>query len=93
MKSTLSWAFTTWLALVALQALTSKSASGRVAQALGDVDRLLERALDPTVPAIPDLRDGAKTKQRAHVTTPTTPTNPSMTSPRLPVPAGVQRPV
>jgi hypothetical protein len=48
--------FTTWLALIALQALSGSGASGRVAEAFRDVNSLIERALDPAVPAIPDLR-------------------------------------
>jgi hypothetical protein len=55
-KSTASWLFTTWLALIALQALTSASAPARVKSAFSGLDSFLERALDPTVPAIPDLR-------------------------------------
>lgn len=54
--------FTTWLALIALQALATKGASGRVGEFFADIDRLLERALDPTVPAVPDLRTTTKTK-------------------------------
>lgn len=53
---TLSWAFSAVLGLVALQALTSRQGSGRVGQMFGDVNRLVERVLDPTVPAIPDRR-------------------------------------
>ena len=56
MRSTLTWMFTTWLALIALQAMTSKSAPKRVSSAFSDVNQLVERLLDPTVPAIPDLR-------------------------------------
>jgi hypothetical protein len=55
-KSGLSWAFTTWLALIALQAVATRGGSGRIAQAFTDVDQLLTRALDPNVPAIPDRR-------------------------------------
>lgn len=58
MKSTASWLFTTWLALIALQALTTPSAPARVRSALSGADQFLKRALDPTVPAIPDLRKG-----------------------------------
>ena len=48
---------TAWLGLIALHTLADKG-SGRVGEFLGDVDRLLQRALDPTIPAIPDLRNG-----------------------------------
>lgn len=56
MGGTLSWAFGAWLALIALQALTSPSAPTRVSQALSGANAVLNRALDPNVPAIPDLR-------------------------------------
>lgn len=48
--------FATWLGLVALQALASKSAPGRIQSLAADVSGFVERALDPTVPAIPDRR-------------------------------------
>lgn len=51
---------TAWLGLIALQAVVSKGGSGRISELMGDVDRLLQRALDPTVPAIPDLRNGER---------------------------------
>lgn len=54
--STLRWVFGAWLGLIALQALTSPSAPDRVAQAFSGAQGLIERLLDPTVPAIPDLR-------------------------------------
>lgn len=53
------WTFSTVLALVAFQTLVSRAGSGRVGQFFTDANHLLERALDPTVPAIPD-RSGAK---------------------------------
>ncbi len=60
MKRGLTSAFTTWLALVALQTLaTSKSSPKRLASFFEDANSVLERALDPTVPAIPDRRAGA----------------------------------
>lgn len=55
--STLRWVFGAWLGLVALQALTSPSAPARVAQAFAGAQELVERLLDPNVPAIPDLRE------------------------------------
>jgi hypothetical protein len=49
---------TAWLGLIVLQTV-STTGSGRVAGAFADVNRLVKRALDPKVPAIPDRRDGA----------------------------------
>jgi hypothetical protein len=57
MGHTLRGAVTAWLSLIALQAIVTNG-SGKVAAALTDVDRLISRALDPTVPAIPDRRTG-----------------------------------
>lgn len=60
MKRGLAGAFTTWLALVALQTLaTSKSAPSRIRELFQDANAVIERVLDPTVPAIPDRREGA----------------------------------
>lgn len=94
MSGTLGWAFSTWLSLIALQAVGSRGGAGRISQAFADVDRLLERALDPTVPAIPDLRAGAaatggppRSVGPLHGAGTTT-----TTTPRLPVP-GQMRPV
>ena len=87
MKATLTWAFTTWLALVALQALTTRTAPGRVADLFKDVDRLLERALDPTVPAIPDLRAGASPSSSSSSTPPAS-SSATTTTPRLPAIGG-----
>ena len=80
MKSTATWMFTTWLALIALQAVVSRGGSGRISSLFADADALLNRALDPTVPAIPDHR----------TTTTTTTTAPAVAqaptpTPRLPV--------
>lgn len=47
------------LSLIVLQGLVSRGGSGRVSQLLADVNRLVQRATDPTVPAIPDRRSGA----------------------------------
>lgn len=77
MNGTFGWMFTTWLSLIALQALTSPGAPARVSQAFAGANHLLERALDPTVPAIPD-RSASGTSQPAtavpSVATTTTPT-------------------
>jgi hypothetical protein len=43
-----------WLGLVALQVATTSGGSGRIAGAFGVLNGLVERALDPNVPAIPD---------------------------------------
>jgi hypothetical protein len=52
---------TAWLGLIVLQTVSTQGGSGRVAGAFADANALLKRALDPSVPAIPDRRDGAKT--------------------------------
>jgi len=54
--STLRWLFGAWLGLIALQALTSPSAPTRVAQAFDGAQQLVDRALNPNLPLIPDLR-------------------------------------
>lgn len=43
-----------WLGLIALQVLTTREGSGKVAGAFDAVNSLVERALDPNVAAIPD---------------------------------------
>lgn len=47
-----------WLGLIVLQAV-GDGGSGRVAGLFGDVNRLVKRAIDPSVPAIPDRRNGS----------------------------------
>jgi hypothetical protein len=64
-KGAAGWMFTTWLGLIALQTLTTKGASGRVASAFTDLNSVLDRILDPTIPAIPDRRPGAATTTAA----------------------------
>lgn len=56
MRGLASTMFVTWLGLIALQTLSTSGASGRVAEAFRDVNTIVNHALDPTVPAIPDLR-------------------------------------
>jgi hypothetical protein len=56
-KSTLSWMFSAWLGLTALQLVTSAGGSSKVAGLLAGVRVVVDRALDPNLPAIPDLRD------------------------------------
>lgn len=59
MRRGLTAAFTTWLALIALQTFASSSSTPkRVRELFQDIDSILERALDPTVPAIPDRSRG-----------------------------------
>lgn len=84
MRGTLAWAFTTWLTLVGLQALATRGAAGRVGELFTSADKVLERLLDPTVPAIPDLRPGAA-KPSSSSDTSTRPTVVLPTTPRLPV--------
>jgi hypothetical protein len=52
-------AVTAWLGLIVLQAVVSTGGSGRVAGAFTGIAGLVNRALDPNVPAIPDRRAGA----------------------------------
>lgn len=47
-----------WIGLVALQAFTTDRGAGAVGGLLGAVDGLVKRALDPSVPAIPDRSHG-----------------------------------
>lgn len=63
----LTSALTAALALIALQAVVSRGGSGRVAQAFSAAQAVIDRALDPTVPAIPD-----RTATAAATTTQTT---------------------
>lgn len=53
---TLRGVMSAWLGLIALQTIASSGGSGRITSFFTDVDRLVKRALDPTVPAIPDRR-------------------------------------
>lgn len=48
-----------WLGLIALQAVSTAGGSGRIASAFTDVNALLQRAIDPSVPAIPDRSGGS----------------------------------
>lgn len=55
-----------WLGLIALQALTTKNGAGAVGGLLGSVNGLAQRALDPSVPAIPDhSRGGSGTTDKS----------------------------
>lgn len=46
------------LALIALQVITSRGGSKNVTGLFGTAGSMVKRALDPSVPAIPDLRKG-----------------------------------
>lgn len=52
-------AFGAFLTLAVLQALTTRHGSGRVAEAIADVDSLVKRAMDPNVAAVPDFAQSA----------------------------------
>ncbi len=98
-------AVSTVLGLTLLQTLTVGESASRVGSLLRDVDHLLERALDPTVPAIPDRsvhgpaktggtvpKANTKTKTTTPTKAPTKSTVATTTIPRLPIP-GQQRAV
>lgn len=51
-------AATACLGLLALQAAGGRGGAGTVASLLNDVNTFVARALDPAIPAIPDLRNG-----------------------------------
>ncbi len=62
----MSWRglFTGALALIALQAvLSTNQAAGRVGDMLDHLADLTRRAIDPSVPAIPDLRGGGSSPE------------------------------
>lgn len=48
--------FAGFLGLIALHAVGTQGGSGRVAEAFADLSRLIDRVIDPAVPAIPDRR-------------------------------------
>lgn len=74
--------FGAWLALAALQAIGSSSAAtGRVGGALSGVAGLVRRALDPTVPAIPDLRPGRDRNAPADLSSPPPAPAPAVSTP------------
>jgi hypothetical protein len=80
----LQGAATAWLTLIVLQGLVSRGGSGRVAGLINEVNRLVVRVLDPTVPAIPDhsvSSAGAGAGASTPVTEPT-----DRATPRIPVP-------
>jgi hypothetical protein len=57
MGHTLRGAVTAWLALIALQTVVTNTT--QATGALGAINNLIQRALSPDVPAIPDRRSGA----------------------------------
>ena len=58
MAGTARAAATAVLGLVALQAVGTTAGSGRVSGFFNDLSSLVDRLLDPTVPAIPNLAGG-----------------------------------
>jgi hypothetical protein len=49
-------AVASWLGLIALHALSTSGGAGRVKELSQDLTSILDRVLDPNVPAIPDRR-------------------------------------
>jgi hypothetical protein len=70
-RHALRGALTAWMCLIVLQAAGSAGGSGKLATLFTDVNRLVQRALSPDVPAIPDRRN---TRGTAIVTADGTPT-------------------
>lgn len=58
-RHALRGAVTAWMALIVLRTVGTAGGSGRLASFFGDVDRLVQHALSPDVPAIPDRRGGS----------------------------------
>lgn len=58
MRGALKGAGAAWLGLIALQAVSTDGATGRIRGAFAVLQGIVARALDPTLPAIPDLRAG-----------------------------------
>lgn len=83
-RGALRGAMSAALGLIALQAVSSKKGSGRISGLLTDVNGLVLRVLDPTVPAIPDRRQPRSGQ-------PATGSAPAATAPtpRLPTPVPV----
>jgi hypothetical protein len=83
--------FAGFLGLVALHAVGSRGGSGRIAEAFGDVAGVIERVLNPTVPAIPDKRSGAASATNGPNSTSSaaavTRMFPNVEEQRLPIPA------
>ncbi|MCL1872160.1 MAG: hypothetical protein FWF90_17360 [Promicromonosporaceae bacterium] len=53
---TLGWMVSAWLGLSVLQLVTTTGGSGKFATLLATARNVFDHALDPGVPAIPDLR-------------------------------------
>jgi hypothetical protein len=78
-------ALTAWLGLIVLHGLTTKGGSKAVGGAFDVVGNVVERALSPDVPAIPDRRTGES--RHIEQDTPTTPAAPTKPVPnRVPIP-------
>jgi len=75
----LAGAFTAWLGLIALRSAVSAGGSGRIAELFADLNAVVERILDPAVPAIRDQRVPATAAAPS-------PAAPAAGPPRLPVP-------
>jgi hypothetical protein len=76
-------ALTAWLGLIVLHGLTTKGGSKAVGGAFDVVGNVVERALSPDVPAIPDRRTG----ESRHIEQDTTPAAPTKPVPnRVPIP-------
>ena len=69
-RGTLRGVFVSWLGLIALQALSTAGGSGRLTELVRDVDAVLQRALDPSIPAIGDRRNGPVTYDSSTSATP-----------------------
>lgn len=69
MRGGVRGALAAWLGLIALQAVGTAGGSGRISSFFGDVNTLIERALNPNVPAIPDRRAGAVNTNAGAITT------------------------
>lgn len=78
--------FVTWLGLIALQTLVTEGSSSRLGKLFSDLDSVLERALDPTVPAIPDLRSSTPAPSTPAPSVPTTGLPEPADPPRLRIP-------
>jgi hypothetical protein len=58
-RHALRGAVSAWLGLILLRTI-GENGSGPIADLLADLDAMVQRALDPAVPAIPDRRTSAE---------------------------------
>jgi hypothetical protein len=56
MRGALRGAVAAWLGLIALHTVGTTGGSSRIAEAFADLNSIVTRVIDPTVPAIPDRR-------------------------------------